>query len=121
MWPKIFYGLEENFLFPCPGCFAQRRHNVCQTIVAYEGRHIMTLSIISTMAAEELGKIYTHFILKLFSKCHIAQQKTMSTLLRGQQAQHRSLRMPSQSTLCKQRVCRAIKPYSGTTFFWFST
>lgn len=90
--PKIFYGLEENSLFPCPGHFAQRRHNVCQAIVASEGRHVMTLSIISAMSAEELRKIYTYFMLKQFSKCHTAQQKTTGTLLRGQQAQHRALK-----------------------------
>lgn len=29
-------------------------------------------------------------------------------------------RMPKLSRLCKQRVCVAIKPYSDTTFLWFS-
>lgn len=49
------------------------------------------MSIIPTMSAEELWKIYTYFILKLFRECHPAQQKPTGTLLRGQQAEHRAL------------------------------
>lgn len=66
----------------------------------------MPLSIISTVSAEDLWKIYTYFILKLFSKCHTAQQKTTGTLLRGQQAQHRALQdAQPQQTLQAKGLC----------------
>lgn len=83
----------------------------------------MTLSIISAMAAEELWKIYTYFTLKLFSKCHIAQQKkkkqTKDTLLRGQQAQHRALKDAQSEQTLQAKGLYGHKTLQDTAFFWF--
>lgn len=87
-------------------------------MITYEGLHIMKLSTISTMSTTDLWKIYTYFILKLFSKCYIAQQKPRACYREGVRlSAERSNPMANTSRLCKQSVYVAIKPYGGRPQF----